>query len=307
MPEITVVIPTLGTRPSLGRVLDRLDGEAERGTDFETVVVGSGAVVPLEQVRRLAGDRRFPVQVLDRDGSGVSSARNAGWRAAGTRLVLFLDDDVLPSPGLLAQHLSWHRDAPASEVGVLGHVRWAPEVRVTPFMRWLEHGVQFDYVNIRGTDAGWGRFYTANISLKRAILERVGGFDEEELPFMYEDLDLGYRLNHLGFRLLYNRRAVGDHLHVTDLDEWRRRVRLIAPAERRFVSLHPDVKPYFHRMFSTAASRPRARGRGTRLVGVVPRWVPWLGPRVWASADLFFRQALAPHFLDAWEAAPTGQ
>jgi hypothetical protein len=35
----------------------------------------------------------------------------------------------------------------------------------------------------------------------------------------------------------------------------------------------------------------------------VPRWVPWLGSRVWASADIYFRQALAPDFLDAWEAA----
>ena len=31
--------------------------------------------------------------------------------------------------------------------------------------------------------------------------------------------------------------------------------------------------------------------------------VPWLGPRVWSSADLVFKQAIAPHFLAAWEQA----
>ena len=46
---------------------------------------------------------------------------------------------------------------------VLGHVRWAREVRVTPFMHWLDHGVQFDYPAIDGTEAGWGRFYGANV------------------------------------------------------------------------------------------------------------------------------------------------
>jgi hypothetical protein len=71
--------------------------------------------------------------------------------------------------------------------------------------------------------------------------------------------------------------------------------------------MHPDVSPYFHRMFSAAAARPPARGRGRRLVRIVPRWVPWLGKRVWASADLYFRQALAPHFLEAWEAATADQ
>ena len=80
---------------------------------------------------------------------------------------------------------------------MLGHVRWAREVRVTPFMHWLEHGVQFDYPAIDGIEAGWGRFYGANVSAKRELVERVGGFDEVRLPYGYEDLDFGYRARRL--------------------------------------------------------------------------------------------------------------
>ena len=43
------------------------------------------------------------------------------------------------------EHLSWHARYPQREVGVLGLVRWADELRVTPFMRWLERGVHFDF------------------------------------------------------------------------------------------------------------------------------------------------------------------
>jgi GT2 family glycosyltransferase len=183
---------------------------------------------------------------------------------------------------------------------VLGHVRWAREVRVTPFMHWLDHGMQFDYPNIEGTEAGWGRFYGANVSVKRALCERVGGFDEQRLPYLYDDLDFAYRASKLGLRVLYNRRAVVEHLREVDLAYWQQRMDRAATAEREFVAKHPEVEPYFFRMFEHAAELAPAAGRGRHLIRFVPRSVPWLGERVWRSADLYYRQQLAPHFLDAW-------
>jgi hypothetical protein len=56
-------------------------------------------------------------------------------------------------------------------------------------------------------------------------------------------------------------------------------------------------------MFSKAAAAPPARGRGARLARFVPRSFPYLGPRVWGSADAVYRQTLAGPFLEAWEAA----
>ncbi len=253
--------------------------------------------------QRAIGERAFEVQRLSGSRPGASAARNTGWRAARAPLVLFTDNDTIPTPALVSEHLAWHEREPEPEVGVLGHVRWAPELQVTVFMKWLEHGVQFDYPAIQGTEAGWGRFYSANASIKRELAERIGGFDELRLPFGYEDLDFAYRASELGFRLLYNRGAVADHLRPMTLEMWQRRVRRLAVAERTFVSLHPAVPPHFHRMFSEAAALPPVRGRGVRLAGFIPRSVPWFGPRAWMSADLAFRQALAPGFLDAWEEA----
>jgi hypothetical protein len=69
------------------------------------------------------------------------------------------------------------------------------------------------------------------------------------------------------------------------------------------VAKHPDFEPYFLKLFTAAAESPPARGLLARLAPLVPPGAPVLGPRVWASVDRAYRQALAPAFLDAWERA----
>jgi len=299
--ELSVVIPTIGRGERLRRALECLERQHASGR-FE-VVVAVDAAASDEDVEATAEPRPYPSRVVRADAAGAAGARNAGLRSASAPLVLFLDDDVLADRELIGEHLAWHGRAPEVEVGVLGDVRWASELRVTPFMRWLEDGIQFDYPNIEGTEAGWGRFYTANVSVKRELVERVGGFDERRFPFGHEDLDLAYRMSRHGFRLLYNRDAGAEHLHPMDLDFWRRRVRRIAASERRFCTVHPDVRPYFHDLLRHHLDAPPPRGLGARLAAIVPRRVPVLGERAWRSADAVYRHELAPPFFDAWNAA----
>jgi GT2 family glycosyltransferase len=308
-PRITAVIPTLGRPETLRRVLDRLERQTADPLVFAVNVVVDADEREPGLVEAVAADRPYATRVLRAERSGASAARNVGWRAATSPLVLFLDDDVMPELQLMSEHLEWHERHGESEVGVLGRVRWADELRVTPFMRWLEGGIQFDHNRIRpGSDAGWGRFYTANASVKRELVDRVKGFDEESLPFGNEDLDLALRMHRFGFRLLYNPRACAEHLHRMDLDMWRRRVVRLAVAERRFMAMHPDdAQPYFHDLFAEAADRPRLRGRSVKAARFVPRWVPLLGPYVWTRADLVFRQELAGPFLAAWAADEAGE
>ncbi len=241
--------------------------------------------------------------IVHSERGGASAHRNVGWQAATAPLVLFLDDDIIPTPRLVAEHVAWHDASSVPEVGVLGLVRWSPEVRVTPFMRWLDMGIQFDYARIQGADAGWEHLYTCNVSVHRDLLEKIGGFDEERFPFGYEDLDLGRRLARNGFRLLFNRAAEGHHLKTETLESWRRKVRQYAVAERQFIATYPDQRPYFYDLFRGAAAAPAARGRGARLARLISPTVPWLGRRVWQSYHTMCLQELAPAFLTAWEKA----
>jgi GT2 family glycosyltransferase len=302
-PDLSVVVSTLGNHDVLRRVLDGYDRQDAQSGSFEVVIAMDRAEPDPAAVHTAIGTRSYAVRRVSGERPGLSANRNAGLRAARAPLVLFTDNDTIPVSRLVAEHLAWHARHPEPEVAVLGHVRWAPELPVTPFMHWLEHGVQFQYPEIRGAEAGWGRFYGANVSVKRAFAERVGGFDEERLPYGYEDLDWALRAHALGLRVLYAPRAVVDHLRPMTLEFWRKRVRRLAAAERAFTALHPEVEPYFHRKFASALEWPEASGRGVRLARWVPRWVPIIGSRAWLSRDIYFRQQLAPDFLAAWQAA----
>ena len=69
------------------------------------------------------------------------------------------------------------------------------------------------------------------------------GYDEERLPYLYEDIDWGYRAKDHGLRVLYNRRAIVDHWRPMTLDVWKARAPMLAATEWQFTQLHPDVAP----------------------------------------------------------------
>jgi GT2 family glycosyltransferase len=303
VPDLSVVIPTYRRPDALPRTLAALERQTTPPDRFEVIVVDdpedddSAAVA--EIVR--APSRPFATRHLSRAKFGVSAARNAGWRAAGAPLVAFIGDDILLAPDALERHLAAHAREPDAAVGMLGLVVWARELRITPFMRWLEEGIQFDYRSLPGDEASWAHFYTSNVSVKRSMLERVGGFDEERFPFLYEDLDVGYRMAEHGFKLIFDRHAVGEHLHQTTLDAWRGRMAATADAERNWVELHPELPAYFHDRFAEAAAGPPGSALAARAIGLVPRRTRVMGERVWTSADRYFSRELAGPFLAAWE------
>jgi GT2 family glycosyltransferase len=303
VPELSVVIPTYRRRDALPRALAALDRQTIAPERFEVIVVDDpNDDDPAAVAQILASSSRpFAMRQLSRARAGVSAARNAGWRDARAPLVAFIGDDILLVPTALDEHLACHARQPDERVGVLGRVVWARELRVTPFMRWLEEGIQFDYGSLPGDEASWAHFYTSNVSVKRSMLERVDGFDEERFPFHYEDLDIGYRMAAHGFRMIYNRAAVGEHFHEVHLESWRERVVAQARAERTWVTLHPELPAYFHDRYARAAAGRAGSRLAARAIGIVPRRAPVVGARLWASADRYFSRELAPAALAAWE------
>lgn len=300
-PALSVVIPTYRRASVLRRTLDHLEGQADER--IEVLVVDDAQEDDGAAVARAvsAADRPYRVTLLHRHAPGVAAARNAGWRAAVAPLILFLGDDILADPGLVEAHLSAHARLPGVGDAILGNVRWAGELRVTAFMRFLEEGAQFDYAHMQAGDAGWGRLYTSNVSLKRELLAAVGGFDED-FAFGYEDLELGRRLHDHGLRLMYEPSIGAAHLHPTTITAWERRMAAAAPAERLMVAKHPDVAPYFHDSLQDWRGRPTS-ARAARLADVVPPGVPVLGPRVHAAARAHWKATLANAFFSGWPTA----
>ena len=246
---MTVVLATKSRAERLKRLLESLRGE-------DVVVAADGAT---PEVHAVLAEHDVAVVRLD-PGRGPAAARNAGWRAARGEYVAFTDDDCLPAPGWVAALAA--RAAP--DAAVQGRVQPLPEERdrIGPFARTL-------------LAEGAGPFFqTANMLYPRAVLERLGGFDET-YPFPAgEDTDLGWRARDAGVQVRYAPEALV--WHAVHEPGWRG---LVRDAERwgsavHLVKRHPGLRAHFHHRVFWKPAHERL------LLAVLVRrpWalVPWL-------------------------------
>jgi GT2 family glycosyltransferase len=298
--DLSVVIPTRERWETLAVTLAALRAQTEQG--FETIVVVDGTD---QRVPQLPG-----VTVVQQERAGPGAARNRGVGESGRPLILFIGDDMVPRSELVARHLARHRAEPATEVGALGRVVWHPSVPRDRLHSWLDWSAAlFDYRVLEaqgGDEAGWTRFYSSNVSLKRDLFVAAGGFDPD-FVFDYEDLDLGWRLGEQGLRLVYEPAAVAEHLHPYDWAAVRRRYESRAGAERLMMTKHDWFEPWFRRQIDAAAREPRVSALWALAVDRVPRRAPRVRRAFERRANRHYLQRLAPSFLRAWDAAPPGE
>jgi len=290
--DIAVVIPTRDRWQLLAKVLDALADQTVDG--FEVIVTVDGTDQSVPQLR---GSR-----VLVNPKGGPGSARNRGVRSTDKAIVLFIGDDVIPSREMIKNHLVLHQAHSDPSVAVLGRTEWHPDVAPFPYNRWLDRTAsQFDYkiAQITGEEAGWVRFYSSNVSIKREMFLDTGGFDEA-FEFDYEDLDIGYRLGIRGLRLLYAPEAVGYHLHPYDWCALTRRYRSRGSAERQMAEKHDWFEPFFRGRIQDAQRHPRMSSVWPVLADKLPSRPQRLRRRVDERANIWYHQQLAPHFLGAW-------
>ena len=240
-PSFSVVIPTFERPDTLHLVLDAL-GRQETAPAFEVVVVddGSRGETPL-----LLGSYRapYPFRAFRQDNSGPAAARNRGVREARGERVLFLGDDTVPEPRLLSVHSRAHAEPRTFPAAVLGYTTWPRERRVSPFLHHInEYGLQFGYGLIENPDSvPFNFFYTSNISVARSLLLDVGLFDTTFPHAAWEDIELAYRMEKRGMRIVYRPEAVARHHHEISFASFRRRQGKSGESAAIFFGKHPEL------------------------------------------------------------------
>jgi GT2 family glycosyltransferase len=195
--EFAVVVPTRDRGPQLHRLLDELAAQTDR--DFDVVVVDQSdrADPYLESGGR--GNGRF--HLIRDSGSGATRARNIGMRSVGSDWIAYLDDDCLPERDWAAQLRAALTTHPEAEmvVGDIGASE-APSADCYPVAvfpvteQTLVHG---------RWSRPWRVGYSACVAIRRAALERLGGWDERFGPGSgdfpaSDDMDLNYRFTRSG-------------------------------------------------------------------------------------------------------------
>ncbi len=197
--SISAVIPTLNSARTIGKCIASVLAE---GVSEIIVVDGSSSDTTLQKV----ADR---AKVL-RDIRGIGRAKDLGWRAAKSKLILFLDADAFIPKGTLDtlyRHLN-ERDV----AGASCRVHCA-----NPSRRWSRlRDIDFKYVQSTGTEDCVADPTICGL-FKRGALEEVSGFDHR-YPFA-EDLHLLRKLRIHGYRVLSVDGAVVYHHHRETLKE----------------------------------------------------------------------------------------
>lgn len=242
--KLSVVVPTYNRKETLRLCLEALGRQNWSGPAFEVLVVDDGSTDGTgEMVEVLARSVPFNLRYFVMGHKGPAAVRNEGIRNAAGEILLFIGDDIIASPRLAEEHVRWHLEHPEKGTAILGYVTWSPELRVTPFMYWLEHGGPcfryFQFSHGQPVDALW----TCNISFKRGyLLNKKGFFDEDFRYAAMEDIELGCRLRGQDFKILYNKNASGFHYHPVNISKHAIRQLRAGSSTKLFWDKHPGER-----------------------------------------------------------------
>jgi glycosyltransferase involved in cell wall biosynthesis len=193
--EFDIVVPTVG-RPSLLSLLEALDQGAGPlpGTIYLVDDRKSPDHIPLD-LSRFSEEFTSRIRLVASGRKGPAAARNVGWRASRAEWVVFLDDDVVPTPTWKEDLVADLDDLPSGVAGSQGNITvpLPSDRRPTDWER-----------NVASLESG--KWITADMAYRREVLEEVGGFDERFVRAYREDSDLALRVRGAGYALVVGRR-----------------------------------------------------------------------------------------------------
>jgi GT2 family glycosyltransferase len=261
-PDASVVIPHYNDPAALDLCLTALEAQSVPRDRFEIIVADNASPCGIEAVRAVVRDRARLVEVPEQ---GAGPTRNGGAALAGGKLLAFTDSDCVPEPGWLEAGL---RALQATDiVGGSMTVLVDRSRSLTPAEA-FELVFAFDnrvYVEKKHFSV------TANLFVRKADFERVGGFRTG----VSEDQEWCLRARVMGLRIGYAEDARVGHPARTSwadfLRKWRRLVdeQYLITREWRFGRLRWLVKSWAL-PFSIVAHMPRILKSG-RLRGASER------------------------------------
>ncbi len=221
---LSVLIPTCGRPDLLDRCLRSIAEQCVEGFTVEVIVGIDGEDTGEVASAVRWSSERIPMRAMEAPHAGPAATRNRIVREASGQTLLFLNDDVFASPGLLAAHVEAQRglDEQGNVAMVLGSAPWAivqPDRVIDRLTR--ETSLIFFYDQMTGDKAndpdhdwGWRHSWTLNLSLPARCAREVGGFNEGmQLP-VYEDIEFGFRVRErFGAPTLYRQGAGVIHHH----------------------------------------------------------------------------------------------
>ncbi len=238
LPLVSVIIPTHKRPRALAEVLQGLAQQSPPLSDFEVIVVMDG---PCAETQRLLESRSFPFELrwYMQPERGAPAARNRGVQEARGKLLVFLDDDIVPSPECLFRHDEAHRRAGRVVIGGLKPSPHSPSPLIAEVADWSQ--LHFDRCSAPGYRLSHTDLPDGNMSAWKEDILRAGGWDESFVGFGGgDDAELGLRLRALGLDFVFEPQALGFHYYSKGWAKMLEDRRQVGRAHRYFLCKHSD-------------------------------------------------------------------
>jgi glycosyltransferase involved in cell wall biosynthesis len=219
--DLSLLICTRNRATQLAQTLNRVLMIRSR-LNWELVVVDNASTDRTNAVvAEFAATCDRPVQMIVKQGRGVAWAKNAGWQATRSPIVVCIDDDCYPTENYLDSIFECFSNDP--KLGFVGGriLLHDPTDRRITIQESLQP-VSFP----AGSFIRPGFIQGANIAYRRAALTEVGGFDPwfgAGAFYSGDETELMARISAAGWNGAYDPKPVVYHHHgrKTANDEWR--------------------------------------------------------------------------------------
>jgi GT2 family glycosyltransferase len=193
--RFSIIIPTVGAGDNLHQCLTFLGEQNFDPSRFEVIVVRDGG--PDASLPASPGGSKIAARFLRQDHKGPAAARNLGIKHARGDIILFLDDDSVPTKAWIqATSEAW--TAYPESAGIGGYILSEGTDRLccrvnSDLFNW--------YLGRHSFDDRATFLSTCNAGYRKDILDGVGRFDERFKKASGEDRDLSLRILKSGGKL----------------------------------------------------------------------------------------------------------
>lgn len=224
--KVSVIIPTYNRSQSLERALRSIAGLDFPREQFEVVVVDNNSSDATPEVADKFRNVGIPLKYVKETRLSFTVARHTGAEAASGKILSYIDDDVIASNGWLSGLTEVFEND--DKVGVVGgpilpvFESEPPEwiKRYYPMSIWLSLFDRGSEIHEEGGACG------PNLSVRKDVLERVGGFpadtigvEAEGRPGVVEKIYVGsgdyglcLKVKKAGYKVMYAPRALVHHV-----------------------------------------------------------------------------------------------
>lgn len=212
---IALVICTYNRDKYLPQALESIKDQTFDKRNFQLIIVDNNSTDSTAAISKkfIADNPAVNVKYCFEANKGLSFARNRGWTEASARIICYVDDDAILSPGYLTAMDAFFKSTP-SAVGVGGKVIPKYEHGTAP--AWMNK-----YLNgfVGRVDFGEeskifdeGMKYPAgcNMTYTRDVIEQAGGFNNE-LTFRSDDKYMFFKVKEISDQVYYVPNACVNH------------------------------------------------------------------------------------------------